>query len=99
MSRMDTSSSPVPVEHDAAGQCFHATVDGLRCVATYEIAPGVMRMTHTVVPAPLQGRGIAAQLVETALCHARSEGLKVHPQCAYVQAYMRRHPDSEDLRA
>ena len=58
-----------------------------------------MRLTHTAVDPRLQGRGIAAALVAAALDHARREGLKVVPQCSYVDAYMRRHPQTEDLRA
>ncbi|WP_119154497.1 GNAT family N-acetyltransferase [Caldimonas tepidiphila] len=93
------NTSPLQVEHDAAGRRFHASVDGLSCVAAYELGDGVMQMTHTVVPPELQGRGIAARLVETAFAHARREGLKVQPVCAYVQAYMRRHPETDALRA
>jgi uncharacterized protein len=46
----------------------------------------------------LEGRGIAAQLVQAALQWARSEGLKVDPVCSYVDVYMRRHSEWQDLR-
>ena len=29
--------------------------------------------------------------------HARTQGLKVRPDCSYAEAYMRRHPDTLDL--
>jgi predicted GNAT family acetyltransferase len=54
-------------------------------------------LTHTGVPKPLRGRGIAAELVRAALEHARSRGLKVRPDCSYTEAYMRRHPETLDL--
>ena len=89
----------VAVEHDAARGCFQATIDGQRCVAEYRLDGGVMRMTHTAVPPPLEGRGIAAALVRKALDHARRHGLKVDPQCAYVRGYVQRHPQTRDLLA
>lgn len=82
-----------PVHHDPAASRFECTVEGHLCVAEYQLCEQgrVMRMTHTSVPPVLQGRGIAAALVEAALAHARAQGLRVDPACSYVQAYLRRH--------
>jgi uncharacterized protein len=63
----------------------------------YRMIDGVMWLTHTEVPPALQGRGIAAALVQAALAHARAQGLKVRPACSYVRTYMRRHPETQDL--
>ena len=93
------STPALAVEHDAARGCFHATVDGQRCVVDYFLDGRVMRLTHTGVPPPLEGRGIAAALVREALAHARRRGLKVDPQCSYVSGYMQRNPQTLDLLA
>ena len=93
------SAPALAVEHDAARGCFHATVEGQRCVVDYFLDGGVLRLTHTGVPPPLEGRGIAAALVQEALGHARRDGLKVDPQCSYVRGYMQRHPETHDLLA
>ena len=58
-----------------------------------------MRMTHTGVPAALEGRGIAAALVKEALTWAQAQGLKVDPICSYVRVYIRRHPEWSSLQA
>ena len=87
------------VEHDAARGCFHASVDGRRCVVDYVLDGRVMRLTHTGVPPSLEGRGIAAALVHEALAHARRRGLKVDPQCPYVRGHMQRNPQTLDLLA
>jgi predicted GNAT family acetyltransferase len=87
------------VEHNAADSRFETRVEGHLCVADYHLALGVMHMTHTHVPPPIQGRGIAATLVDAALAYARAKGLRVDPQCSYVRAYMRRHPDTLSLQA
>jgi predicted GNAT family acetyltransferase len=89
----------IAIEHVPERGRFQAVVDGHLCVADYRLAAGVMQMTHTHVHPALQGRRIAARLVEAALTHARANGLKVDPLCSYVRAYMRRHPQTRDLFA
>ena len=64
----------------------------------YAIAGQVMTVHHTRVPEAIGGRGIAGILVRAALDHARNHGLKVRPTCSYADAWMRRHPEYEDLR-
>ena len=93
------SKPALAVENDAANGCFHATVEGRRCVVDYRLDGRVMRLTHTGVPPSLEGRGIAAALVREALAHARRHGLKVDPQCSYASGYMQRHPQTLDLLA
>ncbi len=85
------------VTHDRAGQRFEAAVGGGRCVADYRLVGNVMHIVHTEVPAALQGQGLAAALVQAVLAQARALGWRVRPVCGYVRAYMRRHPDTQDL--
>lgn len=87
------------ITHDRAARRFETTVEGALCELAYWLDNGVMTITHTGVPARVGGRGIAAALVETALTTARSEGWKVVPACSYADAWMRRHPSFDDLRA
>jgi predicted GNAT family acetyltransferase len=89
----------VSVTHNEAGQRFEATVDGHLCVADYQMRGNVMWMTHTGVPTAVGGRGIAAELVRVALAWAADKGWRVVPSCSYVDAYMRRHPETQGLRA
>lgn len=78
---------------------FGVVVDGLQCEADYQLDGSTVRMTHTGVPRLLEGRGIAAALVKTALSWAREQGYKVEPMCSYVRVYIRRHPEWQDLVA
>ena len=89
----------VAVTHNESRQRFEATVDGCLCVADYQLRGNVMRMTHTVVPPAVGGRGIAAELVRVALAWAADNGLNVEPSCSYVEVYMRRHPETQRLLA
>ncbi len=87
-----------PITHNEGQSRFEAEVEGRQCVADYHLAGDVMVMTHTYVPPPLEGRGVAAALVAAALEHARQRSLKVDPRCSYVRVYMRRHPETQSLR-
>ena len=85
------------IHHDATAGRFTAEVDGRVCEADYQLHNGVMHLVHTAVPGALQGRGIAAALVDAALAEARLQGWRVRPVCSYVRAHMRRHPETHDL--
>ena len=82
----------VAVAHDVAAQRFTAAVDGHTAALDYSLSAGVMSITHTRVPEPIAGRGIAAELTRAALEAARAAGWTVNPVCSYAAAYMRRNP-------
>jgi hypothetical protein len=87
------------IRHDSAAHRFETTVDGTPCELDYTLRDKVMTLTHTGVPAAVGGRGIASELVRTALEMARAEGWKVVPACSYAAVWMQRHPEYADLRA
>lgn len=88
------------IHHDSAACQFWAEpLPGQRCELDYLLRPGQVVFHHTGVPRALEGRGLAAQLVTHGLAWARAQGLKVVPSCSYVNAFMRRHPEWQDLRA
>lgn len=84
------------VNNEPAHQ-FEADVDGQMAVLTYRHIGGSLALDHTEVPPELSGRGIAALLARAALDHARSEHLEVAPNCPYVSAYLKKHPEYHDL--
>lgn len=85
------------VRHNAAAARFELDVDGVPAVCAYRREGATLLLTHTEVPPHAEGRGIAARLVRATLDWARREGLTVRPLCSYVAAYMRRHPETQDL--
>lgn len=87
------------IVNNHADHRFELAVDGQLAICDYRRDGHTLVLPHTVVPAALQGRGIAALLVQAALDWARAEGLKVRPVCSYVATYMRRHPQTSDLLA
>lgn len=85
------------IVHDTDRRQFRVEVDGHPGVIDYTLHDGVMTLTHTRVPPPIGGRGIAAALTRAALGTARREGWKVVPACSYAAAFLRRHPEFADL--
>jgi predicted GNAT family acetyltransferase len=88
-----------PVITDAA-DCgrFEAHVDNvLAGVLEYVLKRGRLALIHTEVLPDREGRGIGAALVRHALDHARASGLRVIPLCEYVQSYLARHPEDDDI--
>ena len=88
---------PTAVRNNTALHRFELDADGHTAVAYYRPAPGVITFTHTEVAPQLRGRGIGSALVRGALEAVRAEGLKIVVRCAFVSAYLARHPEFNDL--
>jgi uncharacterized protein len=63
-------------------------------------AMGPLRVAdHTFVPPAMRGQGVAEKLVDALVADARAQGFRIVPQCSYVEALFRRHPEWADLLA
>ena len=60
---------------------------------------GRIALVHTEVPKALEGRGFGTMLVKAALDEARARQVHVIPMCAFVRAYIARHPEYAALVA
>jgi len=89
----------ITVTHNEAEQRYEATVEGLLSVCEYEIVDDRVVFTHTLVPPELRGRGIAEQMVRAGLDAARAAERKVVPACSYVEVFIKRHREYQDLLA
>lgn len=87
-------------EEDDRGE-YRAHVDGNPAIGrlTWVQRDGVRIAEHTLVPPVIGGRGVAGKLVAALIADAREHGFKVDPQCSYVAAAFKRHPEWTDLRA
>lgn len=77
---------------DAEGQ--------LRTVFADYAAQGTTRVIlHVEADPALRGTGAASQFMRALAGHARVEGLKLTPRCSYAAAWLKRHPEFDDLKA
>jgi predicted GNAT family acetyltransferase len=65
----------------------------------YRREPDLVDLVHTDVAPKWEGKGVGAALVQGALDDLRARGLKLRATCPFVRAYLRKHPDYEDLVA
>ncbi|MCA2927054.1 MAG: N-acetyltransferase [Burkholderiales bacterium] len=87
------------ITHHPDTQTFDVTVEGHLCYLRYDKQGNILALTSTQVPAAVGGRGIAADLVKTALDYAGNHQLKIRPVCSYVVTYLKRHPEYQALVA
>jgi uncharacterized protein len=79
------------IHHDSQAHRLSAELEGQTGLLDYELDGTVMRITHTRVPRPIGGRGVAAELMRSALELAAANQWTVDPVCSYAVAYMKRH--------
>lgn len=100
--------STTSITHHVVGQGgkYVAHLEGEDAQGTLEWEPGaevdgkeVRIATHTIVPKPIGGRGVAAELVQRLVSDARNKNFLIDPRCSYVDAQFKRHSDWRDLRA
>jgi len=86
------------VIHNEVNHRFEVQLgNGTYAQLAYMRKNGSFVLTHTEVPPPWEGRGIAAELTRVALEYARQHGLSVVPSCPYVQYYLDRHAEYQSL--
>jgi uncharacterized protein len=78
-------------------QQFQAEIDGQLASLEYRLHEGRIVLMHTEVPPALGGGGVGTALVEYAFNYARTHHLPVKIYCPFVAAYVRRHPEQQDI--
>jgi predicted GNAT family acetyltransferase len=81
------------------GRRFELSEQGATAFADYRVQEGRMVIPHVEAAHALRGTGAAGRLMAGVMDAARQRGLKVVPLCPYADAYMRRNPETADLRA
>ncbi len=84
--------------HDPNDFRFYAEVAGEEAELTYSYPEEtVLDLDYTFVPESARNKGIADQLVKAGLDFARENNLQVIPSCPVVEAYVKRHPEYQDI--
>jgi predicted GNAT family acetyltransferase len=85
--------------NNSAGQRFELDVEGQLAFCDYRRHDDVLLLTHVEAAMPLRGTGAADRLMAAIMSDVRAKGAKVKPLCSYAVAWMRRHPENDDLLA
>ena len=93
----DTAARPLITDAPERDR-FEAHLDGeLAGILEYIAKRGRIALIHTEVLPIHEGRGVGSALVRFALDDARRRALGVIAVCPYVQSYLARHPDDDDI--
>ena len=77
---------------------YEISADGqLAGFTEYRRFPTVIELVHTKVEPEFEGRGLASELIRSALDDAREHRLQVLPFCPFVRQYIERHAEYLDL--
>lgn len=91
-------TSQIEVFDDPEDHVYVITVDGQRAgKAVYHMRGGRHFFVHTEVDSEFEGKRLGSQLVQFALEDVKLKDGSVVPICPFVRAYIKRHPEYEDL--
>ncbi|WP_407319495.1 GNAT family N-acetyltransferase [Isoptericola halotolerans] len=98
---MNAPRPAVSVRDDSSRRVFLALLDdGTEAGgAYYRRRDGVVTFTHTEVTPDLEGQGVGSTLAAGALDQVRAAGERIVALCPFIEAYVDRHPEYQDLRA
>lgn len=65
----------------------------------YRWIRGRLVFFHTEVDPAVEGQGIGGRLAAATLDDVRARGMKIAVKCPFITAFLRRHPEYEDLLA
>ncbi len=85
------------VTDNEAASRYEMAVEGRTTFLDYVREGGRVYLLHTEVPPELEGKGHGTRLVRGVLDQARARGERVVPRCAFVRAFLKRHPDYADV--
>ncbi|HST91014.1 MAG TPA: GNAT family N-acetyltransferase [Brevundimonas sp.] len=67
--------------------------------ADYAVQGDTRVILHVEADPALRGSGAAGRFMQALAEHARAERLKLQPRCSYAVAWLKRHPEFDDLKA
>jgi predicted GNAT family acetyltransferase len=87
------------VRDNAALKRFEMDVDGATVFVTYRLAKSVPTLLHLEVPKALEGHGVGSRFARSVLDRLRAEKRKAIVLCPFIAAFIRKHPEYEDVLA
>ena len=76
---------------------FELQLENEKALVAYKPFTNGIAFLHTEVPASMEGKGIGSALAKHVLEYAKTNHLKIVVYCPFIQMYMRRHPEYNEL--
>lgn len=88
----------VQVQNNTDERRYEVSVDGKPAgFAEYRLRNSRVVFTHTEVDSAYEGHGLGTTLARFALDDVRQRGLHAVPLCPFIAAWIKRHPEYQDL--
>jgi len=91
-----SDTAPVVDDRPEANR-YEITVDDQVAYLDYRRNDEHVLLSHTEVPESLRGKGLGQRLARHAMDEARRTGEHVIVKCPFVTAWLRRHPEYNDI--
>jgi uncharacterized protein len=78
---------------------FELVEQGLTAFASYRRDGARVTIPHVEAPVALRGKGTADRLMRGIVEEARSQGLRIVPNCPYARDWFQKHADAADVLA
>lgn len=76
---------------------YEFDIEGKKPIVEYIKIPGKIYLTHTEVPASLQGQGIATTLIKAVLEEVEKNDWELIPLCPMIATYIKNNPEWRKL--
>jgi predicted GNAT family acetyltransferase len=63
----------------------------------YYVRDGTYVFFHTEVVEEYNGQGIGSQIADGVIDFVRGRGMPISPECPFIRAYMKKHPETQDV--
>jgi len=94
------TDATIDVRNNSAASRYEVVVDGtVAGFAAYRLRDDVVVFTHTEVDPAFEGQGLGGTLAKGALDDVRLHDAHIVPLCPFIAAYVKRHPEYQDLVA
>jgi hypothetical protein len=88
----------ISTSNNTAAHRYEIASDGqLAGFAEYNVLTDALLFTHTEILPAFEGQGLGSRLARHALDDVRAQGKHAIPVCQFIAAFIRKHPEYQDL--
>ena len=78
---------------------FELEIEGITAFLEYKRSGDWLFLIHTEVPEAMEGKGVGSAIIQKTLQYAKDNNYKIVPICPFVQSFLKRHPEWNEIVA